>query len=109
MLPSANRLHKEDIDEVFRKGKPLFVMDIGVRFQKNNLKETKFSFLIAKKYAKKASNRNRFKRLAREATRSLQKKWPEGYNVVVFVTKKPIRFSQEALEVSLSLIFRIIY
>jgi len=105
MLPSANRLHKEDIDEVFRKGKPLFVMDIGVRFQKNNLKVTRFAFLIAKKYAKKASNRNRFKRLARETTRLLQKKWPEGYNIVVFVARKPIRFSQEALEGSLFLIF----
>ena len=109
MLPSAHRLHKEDIDEVFRKGKPLFVMDIGARFQKNNQNVTKFSFLIAKKYAKKASDRNRFKRLAREAARSLQKKWPKGYNIVVFATKKPIRFSQEALEVSLSLIFEKIH
>jgi len=109
MLPLAHRLHKEGIDEVFRKGKPLFVADIGVRFQKNTEETTRFSFLIAKKYAKKASERNRFKRLVREATRSLQKKWPKGYNIVVFATKKPIRFSQEALEVSLSLIFEKIH
>lgn len=105
MLPSAHRLRKEGIDEVFRRGKPLFVMDIGVRFQANNQKVTKFAFLIAKKYAKKASERNRFKRVAREATRSLQKKWPEGYNIVVFVAKKPVQISQESLEASLSLIF----
>ncbi|MBP7811349.1 MAG: ribonuclease P protein component [Candidatus Moranbacteria bacterium] len=105
MLPSAHRLHKEGIDEVFRRGKPLFVMDIGIRFQANDQKATKFAFLIAKKYAKKASARNRFKRMVREATRSLQKKWPEGYNIVVFVVKKPTHISRESLEASLSLIF----
>ena len=105
MLSSANRLHKEDVDGVFRSGKPLFVMNIGVRFQKNNQKTTKFSFLIGKKYAKKASERNRFKRLAREAARSLQKNWPEGYNIVVFVIKKPVNLSKEALALSFSSIF----
>ena len=105
MLSSANRLHKEDVDGVFRAGKPLFVMNIGVRFKKNNQKTTKFSLLIGKKYAKKAIERNRFKRLAREATRSLQKNWPEGYNIVVFVIKKPVSLSKEALALSLSSIF----
>ncbi len=106
MLSSANRLHKEDVDGVFRRGKPLFVVNMGVRFLKNDEKTTKFSFLIGKKYAKKASERNRFKRLAREAARSLQKNWPEGYNIVVFAIKKPIHLSKEALEFSLSSILR---
>lgn len=109
MLSSANRLHKEDVDGVFRRGKPLFVINMGARFQKNDQKITKFSFLIAKKYAKKAIERNHFKRLLREAARSLQKKWPEGYNIVVFATKKPVSLSKEELEVSLSSILRKIH
>jgi ribonuclease P protein component len=109
MLSPANRLQKEEVDGVFRRGKPLFVMHLGARFERNADQVTKFSFLIAKKYAKKASQRNHFKRLAREAARSLQKNWPEGYNIVVFAKEKPIRLSKKSLEVSLSAILEKIH
>lgn len=89
MLPSAHRLRKEEVEEVFRKGKPFFVMEIGVRYLKNQEKITKFAFVCGKKALKGAVERNRFKRLAREAVWSLQKKWPEGYNIVVFAAKRP--------------------
>lgn len=105
MLPSAHRLRKEEVEEVFRKGKPFFVMSIGVRYQKNQQKITKFAFVCGKKALKGAVERNRFKRLAREAAWSLQKKWPEGYNIVVFAAKRPNMLSRELFDRPLEELF----
>lgn len=101
MLSSAHRLQKGEVEEVFRKGKPFFVMDIGVRYMKNNQKITKIAFVCGKKVLNKASHRNRFKRLAREAARALQKKWPEEYTIVVFAAKTPKDMSLEGMKQAL--------
>lgn len=101
MLSSAHRLQKEEIEGVFRRGRPFFVMDIGIRYLKNQQKDTKFAFICGKKVLNSASKRNRFKRLTREAARALQKKWPEGYNIVVFAAKAPQRISLEETQQAL--------
>lgn len=98
MLPSAHRLSKEEVEEVFRTGRPLFVMGIGARFLKNQQGVTKFAFVCGKKMLKSAVKRNRFKRLARVIVFSLQKNWPKGYTIVVFVAKRPNSLSREAFE-----------
>lgn len=109
MLPSAHRLCQEEVEGVFRKGKPFFVMGIGMRYEKNTQKITKFAFVCGKKALRGAVERNRFKRLAREAARSLQKKWPEGYNIVVFAAKKPEVLTQEVFVEALEKCFEKLY
>ena len=105
MLPRAHRMRKEEVEEVFRRGKPFFVMELGIRYQKKNQKISKFAFVCGKKALRGAVERNRFKRLARESVWSLQKKWPKGYNIVVFAAKKPTQLSKEILEQSLERFF----
>ncbi len=104
MLPGAHRLRTDEVTEVFRTGKPLFVMGLGVRFLKKPHQSTKFSFVVGKKFLSRAVDRNRFRRLARAGAISLQEKWPAGYNIVVFVAKKPVILSREALKEALSVL-----
>ena len=98
MLPLAHRLSKKEIEEVFRKGRPFFIAELGMRLQKNTTHTTKFSCICSKKFLPGAVQRNEFKRRVRSALRSLQKKWPEGYNIVIIATRQSVGLKKIALE-----------
>ncbi len=109
MLPVAHRSRKYETSEVFRTGRPLFVMDLGARFKKNEQSITRFSFVVGKKMLSGAVSRNHFKRLLRESARLFQKNWPAGYTIVVFVARKPKCFSRQSVRDSLRLLLEKIH
>lgn len=84
MLPQTARLRKaKDFKEVFGKGK-------GVRDGHLFLKVTqvkngglRFGIVVSKQVAAKAVDRNRIKRLLREAVKSCMPDIREGYDVVM--------------------------
>lgn len=70
MIPAINRLKKEkDFERVFKKGKGFQESFLILRIAKNNLKDSRFGFIVAKSFSKKAVERNLIKRRLREAVR----------------------------------------
>lgn len=73
MLPKTNRLPKLEIDLLKSKGKPKFSKNFTLLHLSNlDINNSKFKFprfaiIISKKVSKKAVDRNRIKRIIREA------------------------------------------
>lgn len=68
MLSKINRLtKKKDFEAVFKNGKSLKKYFLLFRILKNNLKESRFGFVVSKKISNKATVRNKVKRRLRSA------------------------------------------
>ena len=66
MLSRKNRLKKKkDFEQVFRRGETLKEGFLTLKLAKNNLKVTRFGFVISLKVSKKASLRNKIRRRLR--------------------------------------------
>ena len=88
MLTKFNRLTKEkDFENVFRKGEkyrsPL--SKIYLKVGSNNLKQSRFGFIINNKVSKKAVVRNKIKRKLRETIRNNLSEIKKGVDVAVVV------------------------
>lgn len=67
MLPKINRLKKEkDFKDVFDKGRGFKQDLLYLKIKNNDLKFSRFGFVISKKVSKKAVVRNKIKRRLRE-------------------------------------------
>lgn len=70
MLPKANRLKKKkDFEKVFKEGKRFKEDFLFLKIRKNNLKVSRFGFVVSQKISKKATIRNKIKRRLRELVR----------------------------------------
>ena len=88
MLPSKNRLTKgTDFNNVYRKGTFFSEGPLSLKTASNNLENTRIGFSIEKKFFKKAVERNRMKRLLREAFQQNLKNVKKGLDIVVFYKK----------------------
>jgi ribonuclease P protein component len=68
MLPIKNRLtKKKDFQKVYQKGTFFSLGNLSLRIVKNEQEETRVGFLVGKKVAKKAVERNAIKRKLRNA------------------------------------------
>jgi len=67
MLPQNNRLKKKkDFERVFKKGKGFKEDFLTLKTAKNDLKFSRFGFVVSQKVSKKATVRNKIKRVLRE-------------------------------------------
>lgn len=70
MLPKVNSLKKKkDFEKVFKEGQSFKESFLYLKIKKNNLKSSRFGFVVSKKISKKATIRNKIKRRLREITR----------------------------------------
>lgn len=70
MLPKANRLKKKkDFEMVFKEGRGFKEDFLFLKVAKNNLKSSRFGFVVSKKISKKATVRNKIKRRLGELVR----------------------------------------
>ena len=84
MLPKINRLtKKKDFDVVFKNGESIKNGFLAFKILKNNLKESRFGFVVSKKVSNKATIRNKVKRRLRDATHALLKEVKKPTDVVV--------------------------
>jgi len=89
MLKKGFRLRKkEDFNQVFRFGKPLFFEEIGCRYMKGK-ENFKVGFSFGKKYLPLAVHRNRIRRVLSQAISEYQSVWPKSGQMVFFLSKKP--------------------
>ncbi|MFA5777844.1 MAG: ribonuclease P protein component [Parcubacteria group bacterium] len=85
MLPSKNRLTKRtDFANVYRKGTFFLESPLSLKAVKNNLEHTRIGFSIEKKFFKKAVERNKIKRLLREAFHQNLENIKNSLDIVVF-------------------------
>ncbi|KPJ54678.1 hypothetical protein AMJ47_03885 [Parcubacteria bacterium DG_72] len=88
MLSNTNRLKKEkDFDQVFKKGKGFKEDFLFLKLAKNNLKATRFGFVVSQKVSKKAFLRNKIKRRLRELAKKKLAKIKKGFDVILIVNR----------------------
>lgn len=90
MLPRENRLVSDyDFRLTKERGnlvkRPFF---LAVFYPRNDNKASRFGFVVSAKISKKSVERNRIKRLFREAIRALLFRVRVGYNIVFIARKK---------------------
>ncbi|MCX6765195.1 MAG: ribonuclease P protein component [Candidatus Nealsonbacteria bacterium] len=87
MLPKENRLkNKKDFEKVFKNGKGFKDGLLYVKFAGNNLKDSRFGFIVSTKVSKKAVVRNKIKRILRAALKSELKDIKKGVDAVIITS-----------------------
>lgn len=71
MLPKSNRLPSFEIRTVMRRGKRLLSTYLQCVFLPNQVNTPRFAFVVSTNVDKRATRRNRIKRLMREAVHRL--------------------------------------
>lgn len=73
VLPKANRLHtSQEIFQIRKEGRRIFDQLFTLFYLENSIqKDARFAFVISSKVSKKATRRNRTKRLLRQAVHEL--------------------------------------
>jgi len=85
MLPKINRLQKkEDFRRLYRQGEFSSIGGIYLKKGINGLSHTRIGFLVEKKLFKKAVERNRIRRLLREAVRRNIETIKPGMDIIIF-------------------------
>jgi ribonuclease P protein component len=93
VLTRDKRLIKNrDFDRAYQKGKRCFSESFNLIFLPNRSSVTRIGIVVGKKFSKKAVERNRAKRVFREAIRPLYPHIKPGYDIVIFA-KKPRGYS----------------
>lgn len=86
MLPFKNRLKKKkDFENVFAGGKTAKARYFFLKSLKTVNDDSRIGFIVSKKVSKKAVERNRTKRLFREAVRLDMARIKPGYDLVFIV------------------------
>jgi ribonuclease P protein component len=84
MFAAANRLRrKADFDLVYREGKTLRTRLFRIKTRPNGLTALRFGVVVPNKLIKRATERNRKKRQAREAVKTLLPRLTPGHDVVL--------------------------
>jgi len=87
MLPKENRLKKnKDFKKVFKDGKGFKEDFLVLKKAKNNLKISRFGFVVSKTFFKKATLRNKIKRKLRESVRIKLNEIKKGIDGVVIAS-----------------------
>lgn len=84
MLLKRNRLKKKkDFEKVFKAGRGVKEDFLFLKTIKNNLKESRFGFIIPQEISKKATTRNRIKRKLRGLVRAKMPKIKKGFDIIL--------------------------
>ncbi len=103
MLPAKNRLtKKKDFDAVFKGGRSIKNGFLILKILKNQLKNSRFGFVVSKKVSNKAVVRNMVKRRLRKAVADGLKEMRESADIVIITLpgteKKEFSEIQEAIK-----------
>lgn len=102
MLPREKRLSKgQDFDRVYQRGKRAGSDSFNLITLPNRLQMSRVGIVVGKKFSKKATERNRAKRIYREAISGIYKEIKPGLDVIVFVKKTDKKVSLEAVRAEL--------
>jgi len=102
MLPKEYKLKKDnDFKRVFEKGRYSQSDVVKIKFLKNNLKISRFAFLVGLKTSKKAATRNAIRRKMEEIIRLKINQIKIGFDVAVMVNPEISKKDYHEIEESL--------
>ncbi len=106
MLSSKNRIKKKkEFDSVFNLGKTVSNKNYILKIKDSNRSFPRFAFVVPSRFEKRATKRNRIKRVFREVVRSLLPFIKGGFDIIFIIkTKEEISFSN--LQKELQLLFK---
>lgn len=97
MLAFKNRLKQNDqVNIVFKKGRTAYSQFLFAKYLPTDLDTSRFAFSIGLKYSKKATERNRAKRILRSAVGKFISQIKPGYDLVFYlkdVKEKEIEYN----------------
>lgn len=82
MLPEQHRLPSPEFHDVLKTGKKAFSANLMLKYRENKLTLSRFGFIVSTKFNKRATARNRAKRLMREAVRLNLRQIKPGYDFI---------------------------
>lgn len=86
MLPKTNRLKKKkDFEKVFKKSQGFKENFLVLKIAKNNLKLSRFGFIVSTKFSKKATIRNKIKRRLSEIVKTKLSKIKKSRDGIIIV------------------------
>lgn len=89
MLPKQYRLPlRTELHRVQKEGEVFHFPYFGLLIAKNDLNLSRFAFIISKKIHKRATKRNRIKRLLRESVQLFLARIKPGFDAVFLVKKR---------------------
>lgn len=89
MLPKKNRLtDRADFQEIYKNGRFFSLNSIAIQFLPNNTKETRVGFSVGKKYLKKATERNKARRILREIISTELSRINTGIDIIISLRSK---------------------
>jgi ribonuclease P protein component len=83
MFPAPNRLPSSEIKTVLRSRNRVSGKELQIIFDKSNLLASRFAVIVSTKIDKRATARNRIKRLVRESVRHILPQIAPGWDCVV--------------------------
>ena len=92
MLPRPHRLPSQAFKEVFKKGKRLHTQELQIITLENNMNVSRFGFIVSTKIDKRATVRNRIKRILREKVRNLLPELQPGKDIIIVARNKDEKF-----------------
>ena len=107
-LAKKHRLPKKDISRLFKRGKTVRNSFFFIRFLKNNSNCLRVAVIVPAKTAKKATTRNRIKRIFTETIRSghfLEKSYDIAIVATTNIVGKQSKEIKRELEQTLNKIF----
>jgi ribonuclease P protein component len=105
MLPAQYRLRKDqEIGKVFKKGRSVYSQFLGLRILPNNLKNSRFCFVVSNKISKKSSKRNLLKRRLRAIIHSNLAKIKGNYDIIILVKPDKAVLEKKYLELTENLL-----
>ena len=106
VLPKENRLNKKkDFRKVFKKGKGIKENLLTFKWTANNLKVSRFGFIVSQKVSKKAVLRNKIRRRLREKVRAELPRFKKGIDGVIIVNPGAAEEKSQEMTGSLNKIF----
>lgn len=92
MLKKELRIRKQkDFDKIFSEGAYFSEKFLALKVVESDSKISRFGFIVSNKVSKKAVERNRIKRLLREAVRLKQNKIKSGFDAVFIFRGKEVK------------------
>ncbi|MEK7504740.1 MAG: ribonuclease P protein component [Patescibacteria group bacterium] len=99
MLPAKNRLNRGQIKEIMVRGRSFFSDHLTFRYAPLGTGQLSgFAVVVAAKWAKKANERNKIKRLIKVVLRNLLPQVKAGWGGVIFLKKSVTPVTLRGLE-----------
>lgn len=105
MFPKSNRLPASEIRSVLRSNNRVSVKEFQLSFTKNTLGVSRFAVIVSNKIDKRATARNRIKRLVRESVRHLLPMVQPGWDSVIIARTQTDEEKQKRVEEILQQVF----